>query len=60
MKYDRLYRNASLRDDVAWQKLCAMYDVDCPSPTTPKAKLRLINKLNAIYYWERCHATPLI
>ena len=54
MKYDRLYRNASLHADVDWQKICALFDAELAR--TPKAKLRIIRKLNAIYYWERCHA----
>lgn len=54
MKYDRLYRNASLRADIYWQLACV--DFDMTHVVTPKAKLRLIHKLNAIYYWERSHA----
>lgn len=54
MKYDRLYRNVSLRSDVDWQKICALFDAEIAD--APKAKLRVIRKLNAIYYWERCHA----
>lgn len=54
MKFDRLYRNVSLQLDIEWQEICALYDVE--HATSPKAKLRIVHKLNAIYYWERCHA----
>lgn len=54
MNFNRLYRNASLHSDVNWQKICALYDAE--SVFMPKAKLRVIRKLNAVYYWERCHA----
>lgn len=54
MIFDHLYRNDALHADVEWQKICAIFDAE--RTTSPKAKLRIIRKLNAIYYWERCHA----
>ncbi len=49
----RLYTRTAIYLDVEFEKQAAIYDA--MNAKTPAAKRRTINKLNAIYYWERSH-----